>query len=139
MSERASGAIGHTPASARPAPDRPAFRIRAGHVRTPSVPSHLVHAFPSFGEPITALASTPATDVVAVGLLSGTVVLYNLRLAAHVLTVRQTGRVTSIAFRTGTCARPGPLRQDGRDHPSQAVAPLAPPRRAGRASPQTST
>ena len=66
-----------------------------------------MHEFPSFGEPITAVASSPAADVVAVGLLSGTVVLYNLRVAERVLTVRQTGRVTGIAFRTGTGRRSG--------------------------------
>lgn len=60
-----------------------------------------MHEFPSFREPITALASSPAPDVIAVGLLSGAVVLYNLRLAAPVVTVRHSGRVTAISFRSG--------------------------------------
>ena len=61
-----------------------------------------MHEFPKFGEPITALAASPAVDVIAVGFMSGSIVLYHLREATVVMALRQTGRVTAIAFRTGT-------------------------------------
>jgi U3 small nucleolar RNA-associated protein 21 len=48
-------------------------------------------------------------DVVAVGLLDGTIVIYNIRQDEKLFTFRQEGRVASIAFRTD-------------DHPIMATA-----------------
>ncbi|KAJ9444237.1 U3 small nucleolar RNA-associated protein 21-like protein [Diplonema papillatum] len=66
----------------------------------------LVHKFPSFGSPVTALAVPPAEDCVAVGLTDGRVVLFNLPYGEELSTFRHSSQssrnvaVTSISFRT---------------------------------------
>ncbi|CAO3658833.1 unnamed protein product [Umbelopsis ramanniana] len=62
--------------------------------------NQLVYAFKSFESPITCLAQTPVVDVVAIGLLNGTVVLHNIKMDEKIDTVRQDDRVTAISFRT---------------------------------------
>lgn len=62
--------------------------------------STLIHRFPQFGGPITCLVQTPVLDVVGVGLLDGTILLYNLKLEETLLKFQQEGRVTAISFRT---------------------------------------
>ena len=64
----------------------------------------MLYEFKSFGSPVTALAQTPVIDVVAVGLLDGSVILYNIRQDEKVMSFRQEGRVSAIAFRTGSAA-----------------------------------
>ncbi|KAI9595640.1 Utp21 specific WD40 associated putative domain-containing protein [Syncephalis fuscata] len=60
----------------------------------------LVYKFKSFNAGITCLAQSPVVDVVAIGMDDGTTLLHNARLDESVLSVKQEGRVTSIAFRT---------------------------------------
>ncbi|ORY08146.1 Utp21-domain-containing protein [Basidiobolus meristosporus CBS 931.73] len=54
----------------------------------------------SFGSPITSLTQTPVIDVIAVGLLDGTIVLHNIKKDQRIMTLKQEGKVTSVSFRT---------------------------------------
>ncbi|KAL1914934.1 uncharacterized protein VTP21DRAFT_7850 [Calcarisporiella thermophila] len=60
----------------------------------------LVHSFKSFGSPITSLTQSPVVDVVAVGLLDGTVVIHNIRVDETIMKIKQEGKVTGVSFRT---------------------------------------
>ncbi|CEP16590.1 hypothetical protein [Parasitella parasitica] len=60
----------------------------------------LVYQFAYFGAPITCLAQSPVVDVVAIGLLDGTTILYNIKADEKIDSVRQDDRVTAITFRT---------------------------------------
>lgn len=64
--------------------------------------STMVYAFKSFNSPITCFTQTPVVDVIAVGLLDGSIVLHNIRTDATIMTLRQEGKVTAVTFRTGT-------------------------------------
>jgi U3 small nucleolar RNA-associated protein 21 len=66
-----------------------------------SLDSTLIYRFSSVGGPITVLAQSPVLDVVAIGLVDGSVILYNLKMDKALLRFQQEGRVTAIAFRTG--------------------------------------
>lgn len=61
----------------------------------------MVYQFRYMGSAITCLVQSPVVDVVAVGLLDGTVILYNIRADEKIDSVRQDDRVTAITFRTG--------------------------------------
>lgn len=63
--------------------------------------NQLIYAFQSFGSPITCLSQSPVVDVVAIGLLDGTVMLHNIKMDEKIDNVRQDDRVTAISFRTG--------------------------------------
>ncbi|KAJ3268605.1 hypothetical protein HDV01_002543 [Terramyces sp. JEL0728] len=53
-----------------------------------------------FSSPVTCLAQSPSIDVVAVGLLDGTIILHNIKMDKEVMRFNQEGKVTSITFRT---------------------------------------
>lgn len=61
----------------------------------------MVYQFGYLGSAVTCLAQSPVVDVVAVGLLDGTVVLHNIKADEKIDSVRQDDRVTAITFRTG--------------------------------------
>ncbi|CAG8563436.1 14007_t:CDS:10 [Funneliformis caledonium] len=58
------------------------------------------YSFPSFGSAITFLTQSPVVDVIAIGLLNGTIILYNIKLDERIISLKQEGSVTSISFRT---------------------------------------
>lgn len=62
----------------------------------------MVYQFGYMGSSITCLTQSPVIDVVAVGLLDGTVVIFNIKADEKIDSVRQDDRVTAITFRTGT-------------------------------------
>jgi U3 small nucleolar RNA-associated protein 21 len=62
----------------------------------------MVYAFKSFNSPITCFTQTPVVDVIAIGLLDGSIVIHNIRTDATIMTLRQEGKVTAVTFRTGT-------------------------------------
>lgn len=63
--------------------------------------STMVYAFKGFNSPTTCFTQTPVVDVIAIGLLDGSVVIHNIRTDVTLMTLRQEGKVTSITFRTG--------------------------------------
>ncbi|KAI8967024.1 Utp21 specific WD40 associated putative domain-containing protein [Mycotypha africana] len=60
----------------------------------------MIYQFGYMGAPITCLTQSPVVDVVAIGLLDGTVTLYNIKADEKIDSVRQDDRVTAITFRT---------------------------------------
>ncbi|KAI8926926.1 Utp21 specific WD40 associated putative domain-containing protein [Entophlyctis helioformis] len=60
----------------------------------------LIYEFKSFGSPIVTLEQSPSIDVIAIGLLDGSTVLYNIKVDKEILRFRQEGKVTAITFRT---------------------------------------
>ncbi|CAG8562427.1 22829_t:CDS:10, partial [Racocetra persica] len=60
----------------------------------------LKYSFSSLGSSITSLVQSPVVDVVAIGLLDGTIVLHNIKLDERIMSYKQEGCVTSITFRT---------------------------------------
>ncbi|KAJ3294723.1 hypothetical protein HK104_003329 [Borealophlyctis nickersoniae] len=60
----------------------------------------LLYEFKSFGAPITYLAQSPSVDVVAIGLLDGSIILHNIREDVRIMGLKQEGKVTAISFRT---------------------------------------
>ncbi|TPX62210.1 hypothetical protein SpCBS45565_g07059 [Spizellomyces sp. 'palustris'] len=60
----------------------------------------LLYEFPSLGSPITFLTQAPSVDVVAIGLMDGSIILRNIRVDVEVMRLLQEGKVTAIAFRT---------------------------------------
>ncbi|KAJ3150759.1 hypothetical protein HDU86_006267 [Geranomyces michiganensis] len=60
----------------------------------------LLHEFASLDSPITFMTQAPAVDVIAIGLLDGSIVLHNVRADAEIMRLRQEGKVTAISFRT---------------------------------------
>ncbi|KAG0764980.1 hypothetical protein G6F33_002109 [Rhizopus arrhizus] len=60
----------------------------------------MVYQFRYMGSAITCLVQSPVVDVVAVGLLDGTVILHNIKADEKIDSVRQDDRVTAITFRT---------------------------------------
>ncbi|KAF8937957.1 hypothetical protein BGZ47_008784 [Haplosporangium gracile] len=62
--------------------------------------STMVYAFKSFNSPITCFTQTPVVDVIAVGLLDGSIVIHNIRTDVTIMTLRQEGKVTAVTFRT---------------------------------------
>ena len=61
----------------------------------------MVYQFAYLGSAVTGLAQSPVVDVVAIGLLDGTTILYNIKADEKIDSVRQDDRVTAITFRTG--------------------------------------
>lgn len=61
----------------------------------------MLYEFKGIQTPITCLTQSPSIDVVAIGLLDGTVVLFNIRVDKEIMRFKQEGKVTSITFRTG--------------------------------------
>ncbi|KAL1936765.1 hypothetical protein VTP01DRAFT_899 [Rhizomucor pusillus] len=62
--------------------------------------SKMIYQFSSFKSAITCLVQSPVVDVVAVGLMDGTTVLYNIKMDEKLFSVWQEDRVTAISFRT---------------------------------------
>ncbi|CAG8647186.1 26118_t:CDS:10 [Gigaspora margarita] len=60
----------------------------------------LKYSFSSFGSSITSLVQSPVVDVIAIGLLDGTIIIHNIKLDERIMSFKQEGRVTSITFRT---------------------------------------
>ncbi|KAL7320299.1 rRNA-processing protein utp21, variant 2 [Mucor circinelloides] len=60
----------------------------------------MVYQFAYLGSAVTCLAQSPVVDVVAIGLLDGTTILYNIKADEKIDSVRQDDRVTAITFRT---------------------------------------
>ncbi|KAI7894563.1 Utp21 specific WD40 associated putative domain-containing protein [Mucor mucedo] len=60
----------------------------------------MVYQFGYLGSPVTCLEQSPVVDVIAVGLLNGTVILHNIKADEKIDSVRQDDRVTAITFRT---------------------------------------
>ncbi|CAO3594707.1 unnamed protein product [Absidia cylindrospora] len=60
----------------------------------------MVYQFKSFNSAISCLVQSPVVDVVAIGLLDGTTLLYNIKADEKIDSVRQDDRVTAISFRT---------------------------------------
>ncbi|KAJ1339822.1 hypothetical protein BSLG_005560 [Batrachochytrium salamandrivorans] len=50
--------------------------------------------------PISILAQSPSIDVIAIGLLDGSIILHNIKVDKEVLRFKQDGKVTAITFRT---------------------------------------
>ncbi|KAG0349234.1 hypothetical protein BG004_000458 [Podila humilis] len=62
--------------------------------------STMVYAFKGFNSPITCFTQTPVVDVIAVGLLDGSIILHNIRTDVSIMTLKQEGKVTAVTFRT---------------------------------------
>ena len=62
--------------------------------------SKLLYETPSFGSAVTSLAQSPALDIVAIGLHSGTIHIRNLRTDSDIMTFSQPQPVQSLSFRT---------------------------------------
>lgn len=63
--------------------------------------SKLIHTFGGLGSRVTVLEAAPAVDVVAVGLLDGSIILLNLKFDERIMEFAQDwGPVTGISFRT---------------------------------------
>ncbi|KAF8922887.1 Utp21 specific WD40 associated putative domain-containing protein [Dissophora ornata] len=62
--------------------------------------STMVYAFKGFNSPITCFTQTPVVDVIAVGLLDGSIVIHNIRTDVAIMTLKQEGKVTAVTFRT---------------------------------------
>ncbi|KAF7731227.1 hypothetical protein EC973_000643 [Apophysomyces ossiformis] len=60
----------------------------------------MIYQFKSFGSAITCLTQSPVVDVVGIGLLDGTTLLYNIKMDEKIDSVHQDDRVTAISFRT---------------------------------------
>ena len=61
----------------------------------------LIYEFPSFGSAITVLVQAPTVDVIAIGLLDGRIIIYDIKSAEEIMSFKQEGRVSAISFRTG--------------------------------------
>ncbi|KAF9940858.1 hypothetical protein BGZ65_005881 [Modicella reniformis] len=62
--------------------------------------STMIYAFKGFNSPITCFTQTPVVDVIAIGLLDGSIMILNIRTDATIMSLKQEGKVTSITFRT---------------------------------------
>ncbi|XP_054268854.1 WD repeat-containing protein 36 [Macrosteles quadrilineatus] len=63
--------------------------------------SKLIYTFPGWSSSVTELEQAPAVDVIAVGLLSGKIILHNIKCDETVMEFTQDwGPVTSLSFRT---------------------------------------
>ncbi|XP_027526997.1 WD repeat-containing protein 36 [Neopelma chrysocephalum] len=61
----------------------------------------LLYSFPGWGFTVTALAQAPAVDVVAVGLVSGHIIVHNIKFDETLMKFQQDwGPITAISFRT---------------------------------------
>lgn len=61
----------------------------------------MLYEFKPFPSPITFVTQAPAVDVVAVGLLDGTIIMHNIRVDVEIMRLKQEGKVTAVSFRTG--------------------------------------
>ena len=62
---------------------------------------NLIYEFPSFGSAISVLIQAPSIDVIAIGLIDGRIIIYDIKLAEEIMQFKQEGRVNAITFRTG--------------------------------------
>ncbi|KAG5458112.1 MAG: WD40-repeat-containing domain protein, partial [Olpidium bornovanus] len=62
--------------------------------------SKIVYDFSRFPTAVTSLVQSPVVDVIAVGLLDGSIVLHNIKVDETIMTLHQEGRVTAVSFRT---------------------------------------
>ena len=62
--------------------------------------SKKIHDFAKFESAVLCLSQSPVVDVVAVGLVSGTIALMNLKLDQRLFSFHQDGLVSSLSFRT---------------------------------------
>ncbi|KAJ3255449.1 hypothetical protein HK103_006266 [Boothiomyces macroporosus] len=53
-----------------------------------------------FNSPVTCMTQSPSIDVIAFGLLDGTIILHNIKMDKEIMRFNQEGKVTSISFRT---------------------------------------
>uniref|UniRef100_A0A7M4EGQ2 WD repeat domain 36 n=1 Tax=Crocodylus porosus TaxID=8502 RepID=A0A7M4EGQ2_CROPO len=61
----------------------------------------LLHSFPGWGSGVTTLEQAPAVDVVAIGLVSGYIIVHNIKFDETLMKFEQDwGPVTTISFRT---------------------------------------
>lgn len=60
----------------------------------------VLYSFKSYGSPITYLTQSPSIDVIAIGLLDGTIILHNIKFDKEIHRFHQTQKVTAISFRT---------------------------------------
>ncbi|XP_019372797.1 PREDICTED: WD repeat-containing protein 36 [Gavialis gangeticus] len=61
----------------------------------------LLHTFPGWGSGVTTLEQAPAVDVVAIGLVSGYIIVHNIKFDEMLMKFQQDwGPVTTISFRT---------------------------------------
>lgn len=86
----------------RPYPDKVLFGSQQGRMRLYKIHQNkILFDFDGWDSNITVLERTPATDVVAVGLGNGTIVLHDVKHDETLMKFRQEwGEVTCIAFRT---------------------------------------
>ncbi|KAI9298081.1 WD40 repeat-like protein [Neoconidiobolus thromboides FSU 785] len=73
----------------------------------------LIYKFKSFNSPITCLAQSPIVDVIAIGLLDGRIILYNIKLDKKLFSFQQEGKVTCISFRTDSFHHMATSSMDG--------------------------
>ncbi|ORX58325.1 WD40 repeat-like protein [Hesseltinella vesiculosa] len=60
----------------------------------------LIYQYKALGAAVSCLVQSPVIDVVAIGLLDGSVILHNLKMDEKIDSVHQEDRVTAISFRT---------------------------------------
>ncbi|KAJ3049083.1 hypothetical protein HK097_009887 [Rhizophlyctis rosea] len=71
-------------------------RMQLWNIRT----MRLLYEFKRFESPITFLAQAPSVDVVAIGLLDGSIILQNIKVDEKIMRLKQEGKITAISFRT---------------------------------------
>lgn len=59
-----------------------------------------MYEFKPYNSPITCMVQSPSIDVVAIGLLDGTIILHNIRVDKEIMRFRQEGKVFALSFRT---------------------------------------
>jgi len=62
----------------------------------------LVYEFSQMGSPITHLCQAPLVDVIAIGLLDGSIHIHDIKTDQEIMRFKQQGKVTALSFRTGT-------------------------------------
>ncbi|KAI8915791.1 quinon protein alcohol dehydrogenase-like superfamily [Gorgonomyces haynaldii] len=60
----------------------------------------MLYQFKNYHSPITCLSQSPSIDVVAIGLLDGTIILHNIKADREIMRFQQEQKVTAITFRT---------------------------------------
>ena len=66
----------------------------------------MIYEFSNFGSPITIMAQAPSIDILALGLLDGTIIIYDIKADQELMRFKQEGKVTAISFRTGMSSNP---------------------------------
>lgn len=60
----------------------------------------MIYQFATFASPITFMCQSPAIDVIAFGLLNGTIILHNIKTDVKICEFHQDHKVTGISFLT---------------------------------------